>query len=117
MSAADGAARIGLRYWRCSVEKKTTKKSARKDEIVADLPTIGKYRVRLIRDAKKPGADPVLDIREFVTSEKFEGFTRRGIRLSERAQMDLLRDILKEVLERHGFAKPAPGMLPLQPES
>ena len=94
--------------------EKKTQKSNRKDEIIDDLPSVGRYRVRLIRDAKKPGTDPVLDIREFVSSEKFEGFTRRGIRLSERAQMDLLRDILKEVLERHGFAKPAPGTLPLQ---
>ena len=94
--------------------EKKTQKAGRRDEIVDELPSIGKYKVRLIRDPKKPGADPVLDIREFVKSEKFEGFTRRGIRLSERAQMDLLRDILKEVLERHGFPKPAPGTLPLQ---
>jgi hypothetical protein len=28
----------------------------------------------------------------------FEGFTRRGIRLVDRAQVELLRDILSEVL-------------------
>lgn len=47
----------------------------------------------------------MLDIREHVSSEGFEGFTRRGIRLGDRAQIDLLRDILKDVLEseRPGF--------------
>jgi len=28
--------------------------------------------------------------------------------------MDLLRDVLKEVLEAGGFAKPAPGLMPVQ---
>ena len=56
----------------------------------------------------------MLDIREYVSSETFEGFTRRGIRLADRGQVDILRDILKEVLERNGFEKPAAGTLPLQ---
>ncbi len=75
---------------------------------------MGKYRVRLVHNPKRPELEPVLDIREFVSSETFEGFTRRGIRLSDRAQVDLLRDVLKEILERNGFAKPAPGTVPLQ---
>jgi hypothetical protein len=93
------------------VEKKTQK--ARREEVVREYPPVGRYRVRLLHDPRKTGDEPVLDIREYVSSETFEGFTRRGIRVSERAQIDLLRDILKEVLERNGFEKPAPGMLPL----
>ena len=56
----------------------------------------GRGRVRLLRNPKHPQTEPSLDIREFVNNDRFEGFTRRGIRLSDRAQMDLLRDILLE---------------------
>jgi hypothetical protein len=84
-----------------------------KEEVVREFAPLGKYRVRLLRNPKHPQTEPSLDIREFVNNDRFEGFTRRGIRLSDRAQMDLLRDILKEALERDGFQKPAPGMLPL----
>ncbi len=85
-----------------------------REEVLREFPPVGKYRVRLVHNPKRPDAQPVLDIREYVSSETFEGFTRRGIRLSDRAQIDLLRDVLKEVLERNGFAKPAPGAMPLE---
>jgi hypothetical protein len=93
------------------VEKKISK--PRPEEVVREFPTVGKYRVRLLRHPRRPAQEPTLDIREYVSADDFEGFTRRGIRLTERAQMDLLRDILKEVLEENGYAKPAPGLLPL----
>lgn len=75
------------------------------EETLREFPPIGKYRIRLLRDPRKPEKSPVLDIREHVSAEGFEGFTRRGIRLGDRAQVDLLRDILKMVLEseRPGF--------------
>lgn len=92
---------------------KSTNKPIR-EEVVREFPPLGKYRVRLVRNPRRPGEGPTLDIREYVSSENFEGFTRRGIRVSERAQMDLLRDVLKEILEAGGFAKPAPGLLPAQ---
>lgn len=94
------------------MEKKPRRRE--RNEILKEYPPVGKYRIRLIQNSGKPESDPVLDIREYVTAETFEGFTRRGIRLGDRAQIDLLRDILKEVLERCGIAKPAPGTLPLQ---
>ncbi len=93
------------------MDKKTQKPL--REEILREYPPVGKYRVRLVHNPKRPDVDPTLDIREYVSSETFEGFTRRGIRLSDRAQIDLLRDVLKEVLERNGFAKPAPGAAPL----
>lgn len=85
-----------------------------REDVLQEFPPVGKYRIRLLQNRRKPDADPVLDIREYVNAEDFEGFTRRGIRLADRAQIDLLRDILREVLERNGFARPAPGLLPLQ---
>lgn len=93
--------------------EKTTNKPAT-EEVVREFAPLGKYRVRLVRNPKRPDALPTLDIREYVSTERFEGFTRRGIRIGDRAQLDLLRDELKEILEAGGFAKPAPGMMPLQ---
>jgi hypothetical protein len=93
------------------VEKKPQKPL--KDEVLREFPPLGKYRIRLVHNPKRPAEEAALDIREYVSSETFEGFTRRGIRLGDRVQLDLLREILKEVLEQSGFARLAPT-LPLQ---
>lgn len=82
------------------MEKQTQK--AGRDQVLREFPTVGKYRVRLLVDPSKPNAQPTLDIREFVTSESFEGFTRRGIRLSVKADLNVLRDVLHEVLGQAG---------------
>lgn len=92
------------------VEKRKGAMSA--TEVLREFPPIGKYRIRLLANPKKPEVEPVLDIREYATAETFEGFTRRGIQLANRAQVDLLRDILKEVLERG-----AGGAVPAGPKS
>jgi hypothetical protein len=92
--------------------EKTTNKPI-KEEVLKEFPPLGKYRIRLVRNPRRPMEGPTLDIREFISSETFEGFTRRGIRLGDRAQMDMLRDVLREVLEAGGFAKPSPGLLPV----
>lgn len=96
------------------MEKTKSTNKPIKEEVLREFPPLGKYRIRLVRNPRRPGEAPALDIREFISSETFEGFTRRGIRMSDRAQMDLLRDVLKEILEANGFAKPAPGLLPVQ---
>lgn len=72
----------------------------RPQEVLREFPPIGKYRIRLLRDPSRPDAHPGLDIREYVHSDSFEGFTRRGILLVQRSEIDLLRDILGEILER-----------------
>jgi len=94
------------------VDKKTNLPP--REDVLCEFAPVGKYRVRLVKNPKKPALEPVLDIREYVSSNTFEGFTKKGIRLADRAQIDLLRDVLKEALERNGFAKPAAGTLPLQ---
>ena len=76
-----------------------------KEQILKEFQPLGKYRVRLLADPARPGAEPTLDIREYVSSQTFEGFTRRGIRLSARADLDVLREVLLEILERAGVAK------------
>ena len=73
-----------------------TVKQARKEEVLREFPPVGKYRVRLLSGER--AKQRVLDIREYVSSDSFEGFTRRGIRLSDRAQVELLRDVFSELL-------------------
>ena len=73
-----------------------TVKQASKEEVLREFPPVGKYRVRLLSGER--AKQRVLDIREYVSSDSFEGFTRRGIRLSDRAQVELLRDVFSELL-------------------
>lgn len=94
------------------MEKKKAKK-VREEEVLREWPPLGKYRIRLLANSRNPAGDPVLDIREYVSADSFEGFTRRGIRIADRGHLDVLRDVLKELLEQTGFVKPSPGMLPV----
>ena len=81
-------------------EKKPAGKSkAATDEVVHEYPAIGKYRVRVLR--KKSGTS--IDVREYVAAEKFEGFTRRGIRLAEAEEVNQLRDALADAVARGWF--------------
>jgi hypothetical protein len=73
-----------------------TMKQARKEQVLREFPPLGKYRVRLLSGER--AKQRVLDIREYVSGETFEGFTRRGIRLGDRAQIELLRDVFSELL-------------------
>lgn len=68
-------------------------KTVTQEEVLHEFPPAGKHRIRLLANPKKPGAEPVLDIREYVTAETFEGFTRRGIRVDV-AGMDAINGAL-----------------------
>ena len=52
--------------------EKTTNKPAT-EEVVREFAPLGKYRVRLVRNPKRPDSLPTLDIREYVSTERFEG--------------------------------------------
>lgn len=52
--------------------EKTTNKPA-KEEVIREFTPLGKYRVRLVRNPKRPNEAPILDIREYVSAETFEG--------------------------------------------
>jgi hypothetical protein len=70
------------------------------DGLLRELVPVGKYRVRILEDAKT--RERVLDIREYVNSSgSFSGFTRRGVRLS-RAEVDLLVEDLRQATEVMG---------------
>lgn len=72
--------------------------------VIRELVPIGKYRIRVIRDYKNP-LEPFMDIREYVSTEQFEGFTRRGIRLDTK-QVLLLAEIIREAVPvEHGPVK------------
>ena len=73
--------------------------AVRQEEVIREFPPLGaKYRIRLLSDPRSKGK--VLDIREYLVTRdsSFEGFTRRGIRLNDRAQVELLRDVCSELL-------------------
>ncbi len=71
-----------------------------KDKVLAEFPPIGKYKLRLLEGPR----GKVLDIREFVQTDSFSGFTRRGVRLHYPADVAVLAKSLAEALAPH----PAP---------
>lgn len=74
------------------------------DNTVKEFQTIGRYRVRILANGK---GQHVLDIREYITgSETFEGFTRRGIRLTIPADTATLATILTQLEPAPATAKP-----------
>lgn len=74
------------------------------EDLIKEMRPVGKYRVRILHS--KGG--PILDIREYINDETFQGFTRRGIRLASRAELYLLRDILDQItVEEWGPAEKA----------
>lgn len=62
-----------------------------------EFPKVGKYRVRIVRNVEENGP-ATLDVREYISSREFEGFTRRGIRLATTKEVMELRDNLTAVL-------------------
>jgi hypothetical protein len=67
------------------------------DEVLQEFVPVGKYRIRLLKDPKR--GVKTLDIREYATGDGFEGYTRRGIRLTENAQLRLLRDAITDIID------------------
>ncbi len=55
---------------------------------------VGRYHVRRI---KKPEGKQVLDVREHVRADCFEGYTRRGIALMIPGEVEQLRRLLDSI--------------------
>jgi len=66
-----------------------------KPVVVREFPQIGKYRVRVLRKGERP---PEIDVREYLSASSFEGFTRRGICLRSRTEVEQLHSILRDIL-------------------
>lgn len=67
-----------------------------KETVLHEFPVVGKYRVRLVKEDLK--APTTLDVREYVNGREFQGFTRRGIKLSTTKEIMELRDSLNVAL-------------------
>lgn len=87
----------------------TKTKSAPAEEVLHEYPEVSRYRVRVIEKGRADGTPGgrSIDIREYVKAEKFEGFTRRGVRLSSKEDVEQLRDILIDMTTRGWFENPA----------
>lgn len=63
-------------------------------ETVTEYRPIGKYRVRVIHGK---GGQRLVDVREYISShikgQEFEGYTRRGIRLSREEAEQLIEGL------------------------
>ena len=82
----------------------TKGKTVPTDVVVHEYPAVGKYRVRVLKN----GRGTCLDVREYVSAEKFEGFTRRGVRL-DAAELAALEVAVKDALARGWFDVEAPA--------
>lgn len=65
-----------------------------RETVLAELGNVfededAKVVIRLVRASSNPKASPILDIREYVHTETFTGWTRRGLRLTETMALTL----------------------------
>ena len=84
-------------------EKKKPATKRVEEEVLHEYPAVGKYRIRVVRKNSRRSAATNLDVREYVSAEKFEGFTRRGIRLGNAEDIQKLRDALSDAAGRGWF--------------
>ncbi len=67
-----------------------------KEAVVKELPEIKSgYKTRIVMNGK---GEKFIDIREYVESEKFTGFTKRGIRLDWSDVQSLMKIINEDIL-------------------
>ena len=66
--------------------------------VVREFQQIGRYRVRLVRESKE-GSPLHLDVREYAVGANFQGFTRKGIRLTAPDDLARLREAIDQALE------------------
>lgn len=77
----------------------TLKKEKAGPAVVREYHKVGDYRARLMVNERVDGKPHVLDVREYLESKLFTGWTRRGIRLYSRREAADLLAILERVLE------------------
>ncbi len=75
-------------------------------EVVMEYEPVGKYKVRLVREGSRAGGEPrmILDIREFISSEQYTGFTKKGVRLSTSDELTTLASILDSLMKADPFS-------------
>lgn len=70
------------------------------EELIHEYPAVNRYRIRVLRKRKKVTS---IDVREYVDAEKFKGYTRKGVRLTDKHDIETLRDSLTDALARGWF--------------
>lgn len=85
------------------------KKSGFDAKVLREFPRVGRFRVRLVENARDAGKHGILDIREYLETASFTGFTRRGIRLYTRREAAELAETIKQVLEDAALAEASAG--------
>ena len=67
------------------------------ETVIEDFGSVGRYRVRLVesRGAQK------IDVREYIESDDFVGFTKRGIRLAP-TEVSHLIELLRKIVNPQG---------------
>lgn len=76
--------------------------AVQESEVLREFPAIARYRVRIVR---RGNALAAVDVREHIASDSFTGFTRKGIVLSSRSEVERLHAVLTEVLASGEFAE------------
>jgi len=76
---------------------------------VKEFPKVGRYRVRVLQQGRNGDLDTVLDIREHMESERYSGFTRRGIRLYDMKDVESLYETCRMILEDKLLAQKKEG--------
>lgn len=70
----------------------------KRQTILKEYRMVGRYKVRLIQpDVTTQDKRVFLDVREYLNSETFQGFTRRGAQFAGLAEVEALLDVLLEV--------------------
>jgi hypothetical protein len=83
-------------YRKGASEEEAIEPFVRKEMVLREYPPIGRYRIRIIERSDMK----LLDVREYHSTPEFEGFTSKGIRLSELDEIRLLRDSLTDVVDK-----------------
>lgn len=80
-----------------NMKKDVKQSTATSSMVIREWPSVGKYRIRAIRSVD--GKMCSIDIREYVSNDEFEGFTRRGLRLVKLSEVKALIKALSYVVE------------------
>lgn len=64
-----------------------------------EFKSVGSLRVRVVTGSARPNAPAVLDIREYLVGDGFEGFTRRGIRIKNADEARTLIEALQACID------------------
>ena len=72
------------------------------EEVVHEYAAIGKYRVRVVRNPSRRSGGTVFDVREYISSDTFEGFTRKGVRFGSLRDLQRLGEAIRDA-GSHGW--------------